>query len=72
MDQIFILIAFLLGYKLGRDNRIVESGKIENIFNKVNPFKQKTKVFNELGMDKDNLDKWVADQDKEVLKDMEF
>ena len=67
MNEILIIVAFLIGYKLGRDNRIVEAGKVEKIFNKINPFKEKTKVFQD-GTVKEK----IMDDDILNIKGFEF
>ena len=67
MDQIFVIIAFLLGYKLGRDNKIIPDQVIDKV-NNMGFMKQKTKVFQDGGIKEASKEK----VEEFFNKDLEF
>ena len=68
MDQILIIVAFLLGYKLGRDNKIFPDQVVDKVKN-IGFMKQKTKVFQDGGVKEGSKEK----AEEEIFnKDLEF
>jgi len=72
-SEIIIVVAFIFGYRLGKNGNILTDTEVDTL-KKLNPFKKKTKVFNS-SLDNDSIDKWIEDQNStagNTNKDLEF